>query len=929
MIIKPQFSLIILLFAFFFQCSSQPKKEVRETGVNNSVDRVTIQGFTQFPIYTGRNLLGYIPAEGNENTFDKKIWRGKVKSDKIQQSLTINYTKEDLKSLNASFLEIFSVEAGTESLQSVQLVLENPVQYTLEEISIEPEYKGNKELFGKSYIGSVLKVDKIKLEFTDNKGVSFHSEADLKVHNIKIGPRLKSSSAENAVFFAENAYVGYKLLSPPQNPESFIPEEDKRLKVVVIPFELDGTGEKEAKLRHALAEATAISLNRIPNVYVLDRNTYQKVLEEQELSKSENYDPKTAVKIGKLMTANTIFMGNFHKEGLKARISGKLINVETGALLPAGTFKHDTNLKGKTTPMIADEWENIVLKGMGVQTEKPRDELSVLGTNEGDAYDFYQRGRELFLKLDEDSLEDTIPLLKKALELDPEYSDAYALLAETYQRLYDFKVFGGDRISAEKMKIFGLEAAQRALELAPNSASAHRVNSFYYFYLEPDYEKSKFHALKAVEYDPKDAESAMRLFVVKVQENPALLSPENTDLVSAYNLNPNLISTNFYMGIAYKKKGSYEKALEYMKKIQEISPLSTSIYSEISNIYSAMGNWKEALAWIEKIDKLKPNNYQIQIYYANYYLQKNDHKKAMTYLEAAKSIQPRSTAPYEVIGKLSLMSGNLDEALSNFQKCTDLEPRKAVCHNLSARTYLRKKDISAAQLSLKKAIRLEPKNAALYETQSIAYEMAGNMEEVIQSYKKCIELQPGNINYRKHLAEAYVNTNSIDKAMEIYEALFKEFPEDASSYIEAGDILLLKKEYGKSRDYYLKALDLGDKGDQSSAYRGLGDIARKKKQYDDGIDLYTKAINTSNGNTNAKIGLAQCLSKKEKMAEVSAILYKLPEEDPGNAIVYSELARFQRYEGKTEESAKNFKKSCDMGNTEACDELEGKKKKKK
>ena len=66
---------------------------------NGEIDKYNIRGFTQFTVYTGRDFLGYVNAEGQEKTFDKKVWRGKVKKDTIEQSISISFSKEDLKEL--------------------------------------------------------------------------------------------------------------------------------------------------------------------------------------------------------------------------------------------------------------------------------------------------------------------------------------------------------------------------------------------------------------------------------------------------------------------------------------------------------------------------------------------------------------------------------------------------------------------------------------------------------------------------------------------------------------------------------------------------------------------------------------------------------------------------------------------------------------
>jgi tetratricopeptide (TPR) repeat protein len=156
------------------------------------------------------------------------------------------------------------------------------------------------------------------------------------------------------------------------------------------------------------------------------------------------------------------------------------------------------------------------------------------------------------------------------------------------------------------------------------------VNSFYYFYLDPDFERSKMHAQKAVELDPKDAEAAMRLFVIKARENKKLLSPDNKELLLIYTLNPNLISTNFYLALSYKLAGNYQKAIEQYQKILEISPRNVSIYAEISNAFVEQEKWEEGLTWLDKADEIQPNGFQVQIHYANYFIRKKEYKKEVT-----------------------------------------------------------------------------------------------------------------------------------------------------------------------------------------------------------------------------------------------------------------------------------------------------------
>ncbi|MBP9888439.1 MAG: tetratricopeptide repeat protein [Leptospiraceae bacterium] len=923
---KIAFFLLLSLTLMITTCKSTGERTTEGQG---KIDKLEIRGFTQFPVYTGRNFLGYIEADGQEKTFDKKLWRGKTKQDPIQQSITVSYTKEDLKELKGGFSEILSAEAGYETIQAMDLILENPVQYILEELSLEPEFKNKKELFSKKYIGAVLKVDKIKIEFKNKDGFTVKTEADFKVNNIKLGTNFKHGSSENSVFFAENAFVGYKLFDAPNNPESFIVEEDKRLKVVVLPFDLDDDRKRDEKLKTALAEATARSLNMIENIFVLDRNSYQKILEEQQLAKSEQYDEKKAVQIGKLMTANTIVIGKFSREGLDARITCTMIDVETNALLANGSIKLDINLKGKNSPMIADEWEEKILETFGVKpNKKSANAISILGTNVGDAYDFYWKGREKFILLDEESLEEAIPLLKKAIELDPTYSDAYATLAETYQRLYDFRNFTGDRIGAEKMKIFGLEAATKAIELNPNSATANRVLSFYYFYMDPDFEKSKLHAQKAVDLDPKDAEAAIRLFVIKARENKKLLSPDNKDLLSIHELNPNLISTNYYLGLSYKLAGNYAKAIEQYQKILEISPKTISIYADISGAYAEQEKWEEALKWLDKADEMQPSSFQVQIHYANYFIKKKEYKKANEYLNLAKKLQPKSTIPYEAIANIAIREKNYPEAIANLQKCIELEPKRATFLNQLGYVYKQKGEPETALKHFIKATQIEPKLIVSYDNLANLYLSLKKLEMAIKSYEKCIELEPSNSYYLRAIAEVFIEKEDYDTAISYYNKAKEIDPNEHMIDYELGQTLVLKKEYEPGKEKFNRVIEIGNDEVKSYGYKGLADLKRKQRKYEEAIELYKKGISIFNDNTDAKLGMALTYSKNGNNPEAISIVKSILEKDSQNAKAYFDLGKYQKMEKNSEDSAVSFKKACELGEKKACEETGEKKKKK-
>ncbi len=895
------FSLVFILF--LNSCVTPP--EARIEG-NSEIDKLDIRGFKQFPVYTSRNLLGYIEASGQEKTFDKMIWKGKSKEDAIKQSLVLNYSIEDAKTLNAGFKEIFSGEVGFENIKSMSLILENPVQYILEDLRINSEFKDKKDFFEKKYIGAVLKVDKIRIEFQNKQGLNLKTEADLKINSVKLGASIKTKQDENSIFFAENAFVGYKLFDAPENLDSYFEKEDKKLKIVIFPFDIEGAKPREDRLKIALQEAASRALNRVDNFFVLDRNSYQKLLEDD---KQNDF-----LKIGKSMSANRIVLGKFTREGLDARIISKLIDVETNSVVPDSEIKIDLNLRGKTTPSIADELEDKILEHYGITYTKTK--ISVLGTNQAEAFDFFRRGKEKFILLDEESLEEALPDFKKATELDPNYSDAFSYLSETYLRLYEFKLFRGDKIGSEKMKIYGLENSLKAIEISPNSSLANRVISFYYYYLDPDYEKSKIYAKRATELDPKDAEAKMRYFIVLAKENSKLLSSENKELKEIFEMNPNLISTNFYLSKCFRKEKNYSKAHERLEKILEISPKNISIYSEISDIYFEEGKFKESLEELNKIDEIYPNHFQVQIYYANYFLKKSDYKKSLEYINIAKKLQPKSTIPLELHANILVKEKNYDSAIQNYLKCIELDSKKGKFYNSLGILLKLKNEFNSSVQYFKKGQLVDTKHIPLYENLGQIYFDGEKFDEANIQYQKLVELEPSSFNYRL-LADSDIALKKFDKGIFHYGKALELDTEEFMIYNEIGFAYIGKKDYTKASENFVKAKEKGNNEVKSYSFKGYGDISKKEKNIDKAIESYKKSIELFENNFDSKMELANLLHKKNNSNEAILILKNILEKQSLPKANYF-LGKILKDLGRIDESKSSFKKACELNYLKAC-----------
>ena len=135
--------------------------------------------------------------------------------------------------------------------------------------------------------------------------------------------------------------------------------------------------------------------------------------------------------IGKELGVRYVLEGSVRKANGTVRINAQLIDAETGHHLWAERYDGNTSdifaLQDKITQKIA--------ASLSVKlTQKEYDRLTQKDTINIQAYEAYLKGATIVesLRNDPEKFAESIQWFEKAVELDPEYSRAYASLAQTY-----------------------------------------------------------------------------------------------------------------------------------------------------------------------------------------------------------------------------------------------------------------------------------------------------------------------------------------------------------------------------------------------------------------------------------------------------------------------------------------------------------------
>ena len=224
--------------------------------------------------------------------------------------------------------------------------------------------------------------------------------------------------------------------------------------IAVLPFENLSDDKGNAYFSDGITEEILNALAQIPNLKVAARRSAFQF-------KGKDLDLR---KIGQALGVAHILEGSLQKAGDQVRINVQLVDAQDG--VQAWSEKFDRKLDNVFA--VEDEIAKAIATKLRVQlTGGAGQPLVGDSTNNPQAHELYLRGLTL-LAARGPGLREAVDAFEEAVKLDPNYAQALGALAETYPLLPAYQLG-----SMELMLPLGESAAQKALRLNPDTASAH------------------------------------------------------------------------------------------------------------------------------------------------------------------------------------------------------------------------------------------------------------------------------------------------------------------------------------------------------------------------------------------------------------------------------------------------------------------------
>jgi tetratricopeptide (TPR) repeat protein/tRNA A-37 threonylcarbamoyl transferase component Bud32 len=565
---------------------------------------------------------------------------------------------------------------------------------------------------------------------------------------------------------------------------------------------------------------TKLSQSKFINVFSSDR--VFSILKRLNLQEAKKYSTEDLVKVADEGGAVYTLSGSLMKAGKTIIITLTLQKPRTGeVIIPLNI---ECNGEEEIFPKV-DELTNKIKANLNLTPQEIASdndqEVGKITTRSPEAYKFYSEGRRYHMMMDSAQ---SIPLMEKAIALDPNFAMAYRSLATSYYSQ------GSD---SEYKKYL-----QKAFELSSNVSERERyiIQGDYYLQSEKTYDQAIEIYTKLLELYPDDSMAHSKLADI------------------------------------YYRLEQWDKAIEEYEASIKIKDDSVYTYDSLASCYNNKGLFDKGIELLKSyLNNISDSQY-LRFDLADAYFYQRKFDLALIEAEKAYALDPAYHYYFVAKGDIIVYQGDLIKAEQEYKKLLSLKTTRAqrwylsrmISLNLLQGKFEKAKDLANQGIEWASKIKDKWIERSFHDWLAYISQASGNLETALSENDKvwASAVEDEEAGYQIGVLEMkgliYLDKKELDKAQStagelqalIQKGIIKN--EIRHYYHLVGKIELERKNYSKAIDYFQRALALMPyhwadyflfDDSLAFAYYKTGDLEKARGEYERIISLLFGRIN--------------------------------------------------------------------------------------
>jgi TolB-like protein/Tfp pilus assembly protein PilF/HD superfamily phosphodiesterase len=387
---------------------------------------------------------------------------------------------------------------------------------------------------------------------------------------IKYPDRVKEAYPENLEEANDAAYIAKSPARKEAGPENSI---------AVLPFASISQDHSQEYFADGIFENILIQLASIPQLRVISRTSVMRYKKTD----------KTAPEIATELNVKYLLEGSVQTHGNKVRITVQLVDALKDHHLWSKIFLENLDdifeIQNNVAEVVARE---LISSLQPKETER----LKEVPTKNLEAYDLFLKGRHAFNQWSVEGYRTASEYFKKAIEIDPEFRQAYSYLASSYSARMSWN---GDLSPAEALNQIS-KYLDEAWRRGP-SDNDYLTKAFVEFFIHKNFGESEKLLKQAMQLSPNNAQviyTYSYLLSMSGRCDEALQAVER-----ASKIEPLSVAYYNYRGIALYLKGQWPEAVSAFREGLKLYPQVLRFYDHLARVHYTAGQYEEVVQTVQ------------------------------------------------------------------------------------------------------------------------------------------------------------------------------------------------------------------------------------------------------------------------------------------------------------------------------------------
>lgn len=244
-----------------------------------------------------------------------------------------------------------------------------------------------------------------------------------------------------------------------------------------------------------------------------------------------------------------------------------------------------------------------------------------------------------------------------------------------------------------------------------------------------------------------------------------------------------------------------ESALSHYRELSILTPKAPDIFRRLSELSRKKGNMKESVTFLRRYLDFVPDDAEAKKDLGNLLYEQKDFDGALESYRSAMKLDPAIKGFYKRYAEIVIAKGQHEEVITAFNRLIKDGEADVNTYTTLGMIYQKKKDYTQAIQMYQKALQLEPSNVDALSALGSCQTASGDMAGAAISYEQAVMMNPSAIAELKELGEIYLRMGKEQEGIKVFKKYVEKDASDSAVVKILGKKLYERKEYAEAVKY--------------------------------------------------------------------------------------------------------------------------------